>query len=207
MIRNEVMRTGVGGAQASSSGRVSTHLLNRDGRAGGHRKGWGMNLSQLETERQSNPVDVIEFVASTNDWTFERAGDDELAMTVEGKWADYHVSFSWMEDWEALHIACAFDLKVPDFRVPEVVRLLAQVNAQVLMGHFDLWQQEDAVIFRQSLLLSGGAEPTSRQVEMLLSNALDSCEAYFQAFQFVVWSGMEAKAAMAAVLFETHGEC
>ncbi|MAZ85430.1 MAG: hypothetical protein CME90_17810 [Hoeflea sp.] len=166
-----------------------------------------MNLSHFETERQSNPVDVIEFVAASNDWTFERAGDDELAMTVEGKWADYHVSFSWMEDWEALHIACAFNLKVSDHRVPEVVRLLAQVNAQVLMGHFDLWQQEDAVIFRQSLLLSGGAEPTSRQVEMLLSNALDSCEAYFQAFQFVVWSGMEAKSAMTAVLFETHGEC
>jgi len=165
-----------------------------------------MELLHLETERHSNPVDVIEFVAAANDWSFERSGEDELALTVEGHWADYHVSFSWMEDWEALHIASAFDLKVPDFRVPEVTRLLAQVNAQVLMGHFDLWQQEDVVIFRQSLLLSGGAEPTNRQVEMLLSNALESCEAYFQAFQFVVWSGMEAKAAMAAVMFETQGE-
>jgi len=62
------------------------------------------------------------------------------------------------------------------------------------------------VIFRQSLLLAGGAEPTNRQVEVLLSNALDSCEAYFQAFQFVVWSGMEAKSALDAVLFETVGE-
>lgn len=165
-----------------------------------------MEFLQLETERHSNPVDVIEFVAAANDWSFERSGEDELALTVEGHWTDYHVSFSWMEDWEALHIASAFDLKVPDFRVPEVTRLLAQVNAQVLMGHFDLWQQEDVVIFRQSLLLSGGAEPTNRQVEMLLSNALESCEAYFQAFQFVVWSGMEAKAAMTAVMFETQGE-
>ncbi|MBW3096096.1 YbjN domain-containing protein [Pseudohoeflea coraliihabitans] len=165
-----------------------------------------MNLLQLETERHSNPVDVIEFVAAANDWAFERSGEDELAMTVEGRWTDYNVSFSWMEDWEALHIASAFDLKVPAFRATEVTRLLAQVNAQVLMGHFDYWDEEDVVIFRQSLLLSGGAEPTNRQVEMLLSNGLDSCEAYFQAFQFVVWSGMDAKSAMAAVLFETHGE-
>lgn len=166
-----------------------------------------MSLREFEIERrQSNPVDMIEFVAASNDWSFERSGDDEIAMTVAGRWTDYHVSFSWMEDVEALHLACAFDIRVPDLRVTEVMRLLSHVNGQVLMGHFDLWRQEDVVIFRQSLLLAGGAEPTNRQVEVLLSNALDTCEAYYQAFQFVVWSGMEAKGALDAVLFETVGE-
>ncbi|MGO4437879.1 YbjN domain-containing protein [Rhizobium sp. RAF56] len=165
-----------------------------------------MSLMEMEVERQSNPVDTIEFVASHNDWSFERSGEDEIAMTVEGRWADYHVSFSWMEEFEALHIACAFDIKVPEIRVNEVIKLLSHINGQVLMGHFDLWRQEDVVIFRQSLLLSGGVEPTNRQVEALLSNALDACEAYYQAFQFVVWSGMEASKAMEAVLFETVGE-
>ncbi|MNL48667.1 hypothetical protein D3C87_1715440 [compost metagenome] len=89
----------------------------------------------------------------------------------------------------------------------EILRLLSHVNGQTLMGHFDLWRQEDVIIFRQSLLLAGGAEPTNQQVEVLLSSALDACESYYQAFQFVVWSGMEAKAAMDAVLFETVGEC
>lgn len=37
--------------------------------------------------------------------------------------------------------------------------------------------------------------------------SLDACETYFQAFQFVVWSGLDAKSAMDAVLFETVGEC
>ena len=165
-----------------------------------------MSLIQMEFERQSNPVDMIEFVAASNDWTFERSGDDEIALTVEGRWTDYHVSFSWMEECEALHLACAFDLKIPDFRVNEVIRLLSRINGQTLMGHFDLWRQEDVVIFRQSLLLAGGAEPTNQQVEVLLSSALDACETYFQAFQFVVWSGLDAKSAMDAVLFETVGE-
>ncbi|SIQ22431.1 hypothetical protein SAMN05880590_102664 [Rhizobium sp. RU35A] len=166
-----------------------------------------MSLMDIQMERQSNPVDMIEFVAASNDWTFERSGEDEIAMTVAGHWADYHVSFSWMEEFEALHLACAFDIKVPEPRVNEVIRLLSHVNGQVLMGHFDLWRQEDVVIFRQSLLLAGGAEPTNQQVEVLLSSALEACETYYQAFQFVVWSGMEAKAAMDAVLFETVGEC
>jgi hypothetical protein len=161
----------------------------------------------MQIERHSNPVDMIEFVADSNDWTFERSGEDEIAMTVAGHWTDYHVSFSWMEEFEALHLACAFDLKVSDQRANEVIRLLSHVNGQVLMGHFDLWRQEDVVIFRQSLLLAGGAEPNNQQVEVLLSSALEACETYYQAFQFVVWSGMEAKAAMDAVLFETVGEC
>lgn len=165
-----------------------------------------MSLVEIEAERQTNPVDMIEFVASLNDWSFERSGEDEIAMTVEGRWTDYHVSFSWMEHFEALHLACAFDIKVPEKRINEVIRLLSLVNGQVLMGHFDLWLQEDVVIFRQSLLLAGGAEPTNQQVEVLLSSALDACEAYFQAFQFVVWSGMNAKQAMDVALFETVGE-
>ncbi|MGF9691814.1 MULTISPECIES: YbjN domain-containing protein [unclassified Rhizobium] len=166
-----------------------------------------MSLIEMDMERHSNPVDMIEFVAASNDWTFERSGEDEIAMTVEGHWTDYNVSFSWMEEFEALHLACAFDIKVADARVNEVIRLLSHVNGQVLMGHFDLWRQEDVVIFRQSLLLAGGAEPTNQQVEVLLSNALETCETYYQAFQFVVWSGMDAKSAMEAVLFETVGEC
>ena len=60
--------------------------------------------------------------------------------------------------------------------------------------------------FRQSLLLAGGAEPTNQQVEVLLSSALETCELYFQAFQFVIWSGMDAKSATDTVLFETVGE-
>lgn len=165
-----------------------------------------MSLFDFKAERQSHPVDMIEFVADSNDWSFERPADDEIAMTVEGKWADYHISFSWMEQFEALHFSCAFDLKIPDGRLAEVNRLVTHINGDVLMGHFDVWQRADMVIFRQSLLLSGGLEPTGRQVETLLSSALDTCEAYYQAFQFVVWSGMNAQSAVSAVMFETVGE-
>ncbi|MBL0371960.1 YbjN domain-containing protein [Rhizobium sp. KVB221] len=165
-----------------------------------------MSLFDLKIERQSHPVDMIEFVADSNDWAFERPADDEIAMTVEGKWADYTVSFSWMEKFEAIHFSCAFDLKVPDSRVNEVIRLLSHVNGELLMGHFDVWQNADVIVFRQSLPLSGGVEPTGRQVEMMLSNGLETCEAYYQAFQFVVWSGMDAQSAVSAVMFETVGQ-
>lgn len=164
-----------------------------------------MALQAAEAARELHPVDVIERVAHLNEWAFERTGEDEIAVSVAGRWTDYHVSFSWMEDFEALHLACAFDLPVPAERTGEIMRLLALVNEQMLLGHFDLWEQEGAIMFRQSLLLAGGAEPTSRQVEVLLSSALDACECYFQAFRFVASSAASAKDALAGVLFETAG--
>ena len=164
-----------------------------------------MELVELDIARDLHPVDVIEQVAHNNDWSFERTGDDEIAISVTGTWTDYHVSFSWMEDFEAVHLACAFDIKVPETRTLEVMRLLSLINEQMLFGHFDLWEQEGAIMFRQSLLLAGGADPTSQQVEVLLSSALEACECYFPAFQFVVWSGTSAKEALAGVLFETSG--
>ena len=164
-----------------------------------------MELVEIEYSREAHPVDVIQQVALNNEWAFERAGDDEISISVAGRWSNYHASYSWMEDFEAIHLACAFDLKAPEGRVMEVMRLLSLVNEQLLLGHFDLWEQEGAIMFRQSLLLAGGAEPTSKQVEGLLSNALEACECYFQAFQFVVWSGTSARDALASVLFETRG--
>jgi hypothetical protein len=165
-----------------------------------------MSLIDTQLDRQANPVDVIEHIAALNDWAFERAGDDEITISVAGGWCDYHVSFSWMEEKEAIHLACAFDLKVPEPRKLEVLKLISGVNEQLWMGHFDLWSKEGVIMFRQALLLSGGAEPSNAQVEGLLLTAIEACERYFQAFQFVVWAGKTAPDALATVLFETHGE-
>lgn len=163
-----------------------------------------MSLIEFEFERESNPVDMVENVAAHNQWNFERAGD-EINMSVSGVWADYDVSLSWMSEFEALHMACAFDLKVPDARMNEVTVLLSKINEQLLIGHFDLWCGDGAIMFRQTLMLNGGAEANEEQLECLMSSALEACERYYQAFQYVVWAGKNANDAMAAVLFDTSG--
>jgi hypothetical protein len=165
-----------------------------------------MSLIEHDFEPHANPVDVIENVAALADWSFERSGDDEITISLTGAWCDYHVSFSWMEEVEAVHLACAFDLKVTDLRRTEVTRLIALVNEQLWLGHFDLWSREGVVMYRHGLLLTGGVEPTSKQVEGMLNAAIEACERYFQAFQFVVWAGKSAQEALDVALFETVGE-
>jgi hypothetical protein len=156
-------------------------------------------------DRLANPLDLVEHFAATNDWAFDRSAEDEISITARGSWTDYQVSITWMHDIEALHIACAFDLKVPEARRAEVRKLLTMVNEQIWVGHFDLWSEEGLVLYRHALLLSGGAEASDRQIEALLSTATDACERYYSAFQFVVWAGKSARDAFDAVIFDTVG--
>jgi len=153
-----------------------------------------------------NPLDVVERLATGNDWSFERAGDDEITILVTGRWTDYQLSYTWMGDIEALHLACAFDLKVPERRRAEAQALITLINEQLWVGHFDLWIKEGMVMYRHALVLAGGVAASGRQCEALLSTALDACERYFTAFQFVVWAGKDAKEALAAAMFDTSGE-
>jgi hypothetical protein len=154
----------------------------------------------------ANPLEVVERVASTNGWSFERAGEDEITILVTGKWTDYQVSYTWMFDIEALHLACAFELKVPERCRAEVQQLISLINEQMWVGHFDLWVQDGLVMYRHALVLSGGVEATGRQCETLLATALDACERYFPAFQFVVWAGKPARESLEAAMFETQGQ-
>jgi hypothetical protein len=164
-----------------------------------------MGLLQKSFDHDYHPLDVIESVSNRNEWDFERTGDNEIAIVVTGRWTQYTISYSWMEDCEALHVACAFDMKIAPGRVSEVLKLTAMVNQQLLLGHFDFWRRDSLIIFRQSLILPDCIEPTDRQIEFLLSTAVGACEAYYAAFQFVVWSGQTAKTALDTVLFETVG--
>ena len=164
-----------------------------------------MSLADHE-EQNHNPVDVVERLAAGHEWAFARASDDEVTMLVAGRWTDYQVSFTWMPHIEALHLACAFDLKVPDRRRADVHELAALINEQLWVGHFDAWFNHGIIMFRHALVLSGGIAAADSQCEMLLGMALDSCERHYQAFQFVLWAGKNPREALESTMFETRGE-
>ena len=164
-----------------------------------------MSLIELIQAPQYNPLDAVERLAMMREWDYERVSEDEVTLTVAGTGADYQVSFTWMCDIEAMHIACAFDMKTPTRRRAEMVELVCMVNEQLWIGHFDHWNKDGLVMFRQSLMLAGGNTATDTQCEALLAVAVDACERYYQAFQFVAWSGKNARESLDATLFETVG--
>src|SRR5215468_3199483 len=164
-----------------------------------------MALIDFAEQPYGNPLEVVERVAATNGWSFERAGEDEITIVAAGKWTDYRVSFTWMLDIEALHLACAFECKVPDHCRAEVLKLLSMINERMWVGHFDLWFEDGLIMYRHALVLTGGLAASAGQCESLLSTALDGCERHYPAFQFVLWAGKPAREALDAAMFETSG--
>src|SRR4051794_20754864 len=90
----------------------------------------GIALLDIEPDSRPSPLHVVEEVADLHDWAFERSGEDEISVLVKGEHSDYQVSFTWMAEIESLHIACTFDMRVPEARKAETQRLVAMINEQ-----------------------------------------------------------------------------
>jgi hypothetical protein len=159
-----------------------------------------------EDQPQGNPLDVIEQVVVTNDWVYDRRADDELAVEVPGQWCNYSLYFAWREDMAALHFTAAFEMKVPPHKRPPLYELLAIINEKLWLGHFGLWEEEGAPMYRHTLLLRGASSMVPEQVEDLVDIAIGECERFYPSFQFVVWGGKSARDAVSASLLETVGE-
>ena len=151
-----------------------------------------MSLLEGIIDSRNNPLAAVEDIAAENNWAFERSGEDEVTIVSKGNWTDYQLSFTWMAEIEALHLASAFDMKIPPARRAEVQRLIAAINEQLWVGHFDIWTHTGMIMYRQALVLPGGLTASTAQCEAMLAGAIHACERYYPAFQFVVWAGKTA---------------
>jgi hypothetical protein len=163
-------------------------------------------IHQDEYSEISSPLDMLERTVETNGWSFERAGRDELNLSIAGKWADHHFSFAWREDLQSLHLSSAFDMRITDgVRRSNVADLLMYVNARMWIGHFDLWPDDGTIVFRHAMIFPEALASPS-QCEAMLHLALEACEHYYPAFQFVLWGGKTAEEAVAAAVLECAGQ-
>lgn len=168
--------------------------------------------SSLASDLSPNPLDVLEQIASANDWAFDRRSDSEMAAEAPGKWCDYGLYFSWSHEISAMHFTCAFDLKVPgDMKMPGRARpalyeLLALANEKLWIGHFGLDPDDGTLLFRHAMLLRGAQGASIESLEDLVDIAITESERFFPAFQFVLWGGKTPTEALAAAMLECAGE-
>src|SRR5882757_7201986 len=110
-----------------------------------------MSILKGINDSRNNTLPVVEYIASDNTWTYELSGQDVVTIISKGDWTDYQLSFTSMAEIEALHLACAFDMKIPTARRGEVQRLIAAINEQLWIGHFDIWTHTGMIMYRQAL--------------------------------------------------------
>jgi len=160
-------------------------------------------IHQDESVSRPHPLDMLERTVEENGWAFERSGPDELNLSVAGRWSDHHFSFTWREDLQSLHLSSAFDMRVTgQTRRADVAALLMHVNARLWI---DLWPDDGTIVFRHAMIFPD-AHASAAQCEALLNLALEACEHYYPAFQFVLWGGKSAEEAVAAAVLECAGQ-
>lgn len=155
--------------------------------------------------RAESPLDFIESLANDKGWSHERVAEDELCLILSGNWGNYHLSFNWREAQDGLHLACAHDIRVPGEKLDAVYQLLAKVNELLWIGHFDFWAEEKAILFRYGLLSASETPIATEQCDAMITAALEACDLYYPAFQYLIWGGLSAEQALEAALFETVG--
>lgn len=152
-----------------------------------------------------HPIDIAATLAMRRDWEFDRMGEDELAMAVEGTWRTYAVTLAWRPREESLRLLVSFELDPPKRRRAAMAEAVNRANEACWSGAFALWPDEALMVWRYGLTLAGGASPTPEQIESMLATALGACERFYPAFQLVAWGGEKPEAAMAVAMGDAVG--
>lgn len=163
-----------------------------------------MSLSE-QFSVDSHPIDIVETLAEHHDWDFDRVGEDQIAMAVEGQWRTYSITLAWSGYDETLRMIASFEMEPPEERLGALYELVNAVNDGCWTGGFSYWRSQGLMVYRYGLLLSGGQAVSAEQVNTLIAAAVAAAERYYPAFQLVAWGNAEPRDAVQVAIAEAYG--
>ena len=164
-----------------------------------------MALSEQFLEEDLHPIDIVEHLAEHHDWDFDRIGDDQIAMAVEGQWRTYSITLAWSNYDETLRMVCSFEMEPPAEREMQLYELLNKMNDQCWAGAFTYWANQKLMVYRYGLVLTGGQMASPDQIDTMISAAVLSAERYYPAIQLVTWGNRTPEEAMQVAIAEAYG--
>ena len=164
-----------------------------------------MALSEHFLEDEIHPIDIVETLATYNEWDFDRIADDQIAMAVEGQWRTYSITLAWSGYDETLRMVCTFEMEPPEEKLSELYALLNLVNDQCWAGAFTYWAEPKMMVYRYGLVLAGGQVASADQIDTMIGAAVMSAERYYPALQMLVWGDRTPKEALQVAIAEAYG--
>lgn len=160
---------------------------------------------QFITADALHPIDLVEHIAEHHDWEFERMGDDQIAMVVEGQWRTYAITLAWSAGDQTLRLIATFDMDPPAERLPALYDVLNRANDMCWAGAFAHWAEQKLMVWRYGLVLAGDQEAGPDQIDTMINAAVMSAERFYPAFQLVCWAGRSPAEAMGVAIGGTYG--
>ena len=157
------------------------------------------------TQTDVHPIDIVESLAEQFDWDFDRVGENQIAMAVEGAWRTYSLTLAWSGHDDILRLVCTHELNLPEERRDDFLALLNLANDKIWQGTFSFWDEQKLIAFRYGLTLAGGAMATPEQIEAMVLSAVALSERFYPAFQLVAWANEAPEPALAMAIEEAYG--
>lgn len=165
-----------------------------------------MSIELLETPSPVvDPLEAIEAVAGSLDMEIDRVGESEVHLAVPGTWRDAGVWFTWRPDVSTLQMGAPLDLKVPENLMLPAARLVTMINERLWLGHFDLWTEDQNIVFRNAIVLPQSGSLDAVQAQFLIRGITEAIDRFYPAFNYLIWGGKSPQEALDSSLFETAG--
>ena len=164
-----------------------------------------MALSEQYLEEDIHPIDIVEHLAEHHDWEFDRIGDDQIAMAVQGQWRTYSITLAWSGYDETLRMVCTFEMDPPEGKLTGLYELLNLMNDQCWAGAFTYWGEQKLMVYRYGLVLAGDQMASPEQIDTIIGAAVLSAERYYPAIQLLVWGDRTPKQALEVAIAEAYG--
>ena len=160
---------------------------------------------QLDQD-EAPPVDMLAAFFEARGWSVERTGDDELSVEIKGNWTSYQMRAIWRNEDHVLQILLLPEIRVPEEKKTVIYETLGLINEQLWLGHFDLWSNNNILLFRHATLLGGSGTLGLDQAQTIVDLAIEEWERFYPVFQFVLWSDKSPQDAIAHAMVDTVGE-
>jgi len=152
-----------------------------------------------------HPIDIVETLCEQAAWEFDRVGENQIAMAIEGAWRTYSLTLAWSGHDDLLRLICTFEINPPEDRRGEFMEALNLVNERIWGGNFTYWAEQGLLAFRHSLTLAGGAHATPEQIEAMVVTAVAASERFYPTFQLVCWGNESGESALRVAIDQAYG--
>jgi hypothetical protein len=160
----------------------------------------------VSAEDDAAPVEMLAALFEARGWPCEMVSEEEMSGEIEGSWAKYQLRGIWRAADNVLQFLCLPDIRVGPEKRQRAYELLSLVNEQMWLGHFDIWSQGDMLLYRHGALLGDDGMLSLQMAQALVESAVDECDRFYPAFQFVLWGDKPPRDALEAALVDAVGE-
>jgi hypothetical protein len=157
-------------------------------------------------EQDAAPVDMLAALFDARGWPCEALSENEISGEIQGSWAKYQLRAVWRREDRVLQVLSLPGIRVAADKKRDAYELLALVNEQLWLGHFDIWSQGSVIVYRNGAMLGDDGLLSLDQAQALVETAIDECDRFYPAFQFVLWSDRKPREALASALVDAAGE-